>query len=93
MKGHIKRSSNFCQMGYLYVAPSHLKFIMKCYGYLFGFIRLIKDTHHDEVFIERNGVVIIRNNLYLHSYDELVAIANELGYDKVTIIDYEELEK
>ena len=61
---------------------------MKCYGYLFGFIRLIKDTHHDEVFIERNGVVIIRNNLYLHSYDELVAIARELGYGKVTIIDY-----
>lgn len=61
---------------------------MKCYGYLFGFIRLIKDIHHDEVFIERNNVVIIRNNQFLYDYDELVAIARELGYGKVTIIDY-----
>lgn len=61
---------------------------MKCYGYLFGFIKLIKDTHHDEVFIERNGVVIIQNNRYLHSYEELVAIARELGLNRVTIIDY-----
>ncbi len=74
-------------------APFTPKYIMKTYGYLFGFIKLIKDTHHDEVFIERNGVVIIRNNLYLHTYDELVAIARELGYGKVTIIDYEELEQ
>ncbi len=59
---------------------------MKSYGYLFGFIRLIKDTHHDEVFIERNNVVVIRNNTWLYSYDELVAIARELGYGKVTII-------
>lgn len=61
---------------------------MKCYGHLFGFIRLIKDIHHDEVFIERNNVVIIRNNQFLYDYDELVAIARELGYGKVTIIDY-----
>lgn len=66
--------------------------IMKCYGYLFGFIRLIKDTHHDEVFIERNNVVIIRNNIWLYDYKGLVAIARELGYDKVTIIDYGDFE-
>lgn len=62
--------------------------IMRCYGYLFGFIRLIKDIHHDEVFIEANDVVIIRNNQFLYDYDGLVAIARELGYGKVTIIDY-----
>lgn len=66
--------------------------IMKGYGYLFGFIRLIKDTHHDEVFIEKNNVVVMRNNTWLYDYYELVAIANELGYDKVTIIDYGDFE-
>lgn len=65
---------------------------MKGYGYLFGFIRLIKDTHHDEVFIERNNVVIMRNNTWLYDYEGLVAIARELGYDKVTIIDYGDFE-
>lgn len=65
---------------------------MKSYGYLFGFIKLIKDTHHDEVFIERNGVVVMRNSIWLHNYKELVAIANELGYGKVTIIDYGDME-
>ena len=64
---------------------------MKCYGYLFGFIRLIKDTHHDEVFIEKNDVVIIRNGIYLYSFDELVAIARELGLYKVTVINWEEI--
>lgn len=52
---------------------------MICYGYLFDELKLIKDTHHDEVFVERNGHVIIRNNQYLVSYAELVAIARELG--------------
>lgn len=61
---------------------------MKSYGYLFGFIRLLKDTHHDEVFIEKTGLVLIRNNQWLFSYSELLAIARELNYDKVTIIDY-----
>ena len=65
--------------------------IMKSYGYLFGFIRLIKDLHHDEVFIEQNNVVIMRNNTWLYDYDGLVAIARELGYGKVTIIDYGDL--
>ena len=64
--------------------------IMKSYGYLFGFIKLIKDTHHDEVFIEKNNTVIMRNNIWLYDYKGLVAIARELGYGKVTIIDYEE---
>lgn len=52
--------------------------VMKGYGYLFGYIRLIKDTHHDEVFIEKTGLVVMRNNQWLHSYTELVAIANEM---------------
>ena len=69
-----------------------LGLIMKCYGYLFGFIRLVKDTHRDEVFIERNNVVVIRNNQWLYSFNELVAIARELGYGKVSIIDYRRLE-
>ena len=51
---------------------------MQSYGYLFGFIKLIKDTHHDEVFIEKNNTVIIRNNRCLLTDEELVAIANEL---------------
>lgn len=65
---------------------------MKSYGYLFGFIRLIKDTHHDEVFIEKNNIVVMRNNTWLYDYTGLVAITNELGYDKVTIIDYGDFE-
>ena len=93
MKEYIKRSSNFCHRGF-YISPiPTLKFIMKSYGYLFGFIKLIKDTHHDEVFIEKNNTVIMRNNIWLYDYKGLVAIASELGYGKVTIIDYEELEK
>ena len=50
---------------------------MKSYGYLFGDIHLIKDTHHDEVFIEKTGVVLIRNNRWLVTHKELIAIANE----------------
>jgi len=61
---------------------------MICYGYLFGFIRLIKDTHHDEVFIEKTQLVVMENNRWLYTYSELVAIANELGYGRVTVIDY-----
>lgn len=61
---------------------------MICYGYLFGFIKLIKDTHHDEVFIERTQQIVMENNRWLYDYQELVAIANELGYGRVTIIDY-----
>ena len=68
--------------------PLVFMLIMKGYGYLFGFIRLIKDIHHDEVFIERNNVVVMRNNTWLYDYNGLVAIARELGYGKVTIIDY-----
>lgn len=64
--------------------------VMFCYGYLFGFIKLIKDTHHDEVFIERTQQVVMRNNRWLLDYQELLAIARELGYNKVTIIDWGE---
>lgn len=54
---------------------------MQCYGYLFGEILLIKDTHHDEVFIEKTSQVVIRNNHWLVSDEELVAIANEILRD------------
>ena len=65
---------------------------MFVYGYLFGFLRLIKDTRHDEVFIEQNGVIVIENGIWQLTYNELVAIARkELGYGKVTIIDYGDL--
>lgn len=53
---------------------------MQIYGYLFGFICLIKDTHHDEVFIERTNHVIIRNNRWLYDYKELLEISIELGH-------------
>ncbi len=62
--------------------------VMFCYGYLFGFIKLIKDSHHDEVFIERTQQVVMRNNQWVLDYPELLAIAIELGYGKVTVIDY-----
>lgn len=65
---------------------------MKCYGYLFGYIRLMKDTHHDEVFIEANGLVVMENNQWLLSYQELIAIAREeLNLGKITLIDYGDL--
>lgn len=67
----------------------YIWFLMIVYGYLFGYIRLLKDLHHDEVFIESNGLVIMENNRELFSYKELLAIASEeLNYGKVTIIDY-----
>lgn len=50
---------------------------LQCYGYLFGKIKLIKDTHHDEVFIEKTNHVIMRNDVWLYDYGGLVAIANE----------------
>lgn len=72
------------------VMSNHVKrsLVMFCYGYLFGFIKLIKDSHHDEVFIEETQQVVMENNRWLLSFDELLAIARELGYGKVTIIDY-----
>jgi len=68
---------------------------MKCYGYLFGVIKLIKDSHRDEVFVESNGHVVIRNSLRLVTYSDMVAIARELGIDpyRLTIIDYDEIKK
>lgn len=54
---------------------------LQCYGYLFGKIRLIKDNHHDEVFIEATNHVIMQNNCWLYDYDELLAIANEIMGD------------
>ena len=56
---------------------------MKCYGYLFGCVKLIKDTHHDEVFIEKNGVVVMENNIWKYDYNGLLAIARELGFKGV----------
>jgi hypothetical protein len=65
---------------------------MIVYGYLFGYIRLLKDLHHDEVFIEANGIVVMENSRWLFSYGELIAIAREeLNYGRITIIDYGDL--
>lgn len=65
---------------------------MFCYGYLFGFIKLIKDSHRDEVYIEQNGLVIIENGIWRHTHSELIAIArDELNLEKITIIDYGDL--
>lgn len=52
----------------------------------------MKDTHHDEVFIEANGLVVMENNQWLLSYQELIAIAREeLNLGKITLIDYGDL--
>lgn len=66
---------------------------MKTYGYLFGFIRLIKDSHHDEVFIESTQLVVMENDRWLYSDKELLAIAISLGLDNVTILNWNELLK
>lgn len=66
---------------------------MKTYGYLFGFIRLIKDSHHDEVFIESTQLVVMENDRWLYSDKELLAIAISLGLYNVTILDWNELLK
>ena len=50
----------------------------QCYGYLFGKIKLIKDTHRDEVFIEETNLIVIQNNVWLFDYLGLVAIAKEI---------------
>ena len=61
---------------------------MIVYGYLFGYIRLLKDLHHDEVFIEANGLVVMENSRWVLSYDDLVAMAiDELNLGRVTVID------
>ena len=51
---------------------------LQCYGYLFGKIKLIKDTHHDEVFIEKTNHVIMQNNCWLYDFQGLLAIAKEI---------------
>lgn len=55
---------------------------MKTYGYLLGKIKLIKDTHHDEVYIEKTGLIVMMNNIWLFSSCELVAIANDILIEK-----------
>lgn len=55
---------------------------LQCYGYLFGKIKLIKDNHHDEVFIEKTGLVVIENSRWLYDYSGLVAIAKEILGDE-----------
>ena len=66
---------------------------MKTYGFLFGYVCLIKDTHHDEVFIERTNVVVMRNNQWLHNRKELQQIIDESGFrpSKLTRMNWEEL--
>ena len=74
--------------------PFTSKYIMlRYYGYLFGVIRAIEDTHRDEDFIERNGHIIARNGRQLCTYTELVDIARSLGVNpwQLTLIDYEEI--
>lgn len=57
-------------------------YVMQNYGYLLGKILLIKDNHHDEVFIQSTGLVVMENNIWLFNSTELVAIAMEiLGED------------
>ena len=53
-----------------------------CYGYLLGRVKLIKDTHRDEVFIEKTQLVVMRNNIWFYSDTELVAIANSILGDE-----------
>lgn len=67
------------------------KIVMQVYGYLFGVLRTIKDTHRDEVFIEKNQQVIMRNSIWLVDYNQLVAIARDLGVNpyELTIIEGE----
>lgn len=62
---------------------------MKCHGYLFGVIKILEDTHHDECFVEKINYVIIRNGVYLYSFHELVAIARDMGVNpwRLTLID------
>ena len=62
---------------------------MKNYGYLFGILELRKDTHHDEVYITKNNVIIIRNGQWQHHYDELIQITRELGINihKLTYLE------
>ena len=73
---------------------------MQNYGRLFGFICLIKDNRHDEVFIERTQQIVMRNNIWLFTTKELREIARPLGYTpekmskvnyKFTIIDWSEI--
>ena len=47
---------------------------MQCYGYLFGKLKLIKDLHHDEVFIEKTQLVVMANNVWLFTDKELYDI-------------------
>ena len=92
--------SQIFSLNYLKFSPPHplglwrvFLRIMKRYGYLFGVILAIEDTHRDEVFIEDTGEVIARNGQSLCSYTELVAIAREHNVNpwRLTIIDYDEL--
>lgn len=57
---------------------------MQNYGYLFGFIELRKDNHHDEVYVNKTKQVVMRNGVWLLDDKQLVALAIELGYGKVT---------
>lgn len=48
-------------------------------GYLFGVIPVIKDTHHDETYIEKINYVITRNNKPQCTKQELYQIAKSLN--------------
>lgn len=51
---------------------------LQCYGYLLGEVKLLYDSHRDEIFIERTGVVVMENKHWLYDFKELIAIASEL---------------
>lgn len=48
------------------------------YGYLLGELRLLKDPHRDEVFIEETGLIIIENNRWRYTHKQMIAIAREI---------------
>lgn len=51
---------------------------MKNYGCLLGKVLLRKDTHHDEVYIEETGLVVMENNIWRYEPWELTAIARTI---------------
>lgn len=67
--------------------------MIRRYGYIFGVLLALEDTHRDEVFLEPSGHILARNGIQECSYSELVAIARELGVNpwRLTLIDYEEM--
>ena len=66
--------------------------MIRRYGYIFGVLLALEDTHRDEVFLEPSGHILARNGISECSYSDLIAIARELGVNpwRLTLITYEE---